>query len=75
MFFGKSGVSLALLAFVFFESLSVFSAEVDNASVVFSTRSLSLESANKVAWGALAECRRLGFSVAVAVVDRGGNGS
>lgn len=36
-------------------------------------RSLSLEAAAKAAWEAVYDCRKRGFSVAVAVVDRGGN--
>ena len=36
-------------------------------------RSLGLEYADKAAWAALSRCRKQGYSVAVAVVDRGGN--
>ena len=36
-------------------------------------RSLSVEFANKAAWASLSDCRKRGYSVAVAVVDRGGN--
>lgn len=36
-------------------------------------RSLSLEAASKAAWEAVRDCRKRGYSVAVAVVDRGGN--
>ena len=36
-------------------------------------RSLSLEAAGKAAWEAVRDCRKRGYSVAVAVVDRGGN--
>jgi uncharacterized protein GlcG (DUF336 family) len=36
-------------------------------------RSLSLAFADKAAWAALKACRARGYSVAVAVVDRGGN--
>jgi len=35
--------------------------------------SMSLEAASKAAWAASRACRKLGYSVAVAVVDRGGN--
>lgn len=38
-----------------------------------SYKSLTVEYASKAAWGALQECRKQGYSVAVAVVDRGGN--
>ncbi|MEJ2407727.1 MAG: heme-binding protein [Candidatus Thiodiazotropha sp.] len=36
-------------------------------------RSLSLEFADKAVWAALKDCRDKGYSVAVALVDRGGN--
>jgi uncharacterized protein GlcG (DUF336 family) len=39
----------------------------------YSFKTLSLESASQAAWAAIAECRKRGYSVAVAVVDRGGN--
>lgn len=38
-----------------------------------SFRSLSVEAAAKAAWEAVRDCRKRGYSVAVAVVDRGGN--
>ncbi len=40
---------------------------------MFSIRSLTVDTACKAAWGALQDCRNKGYSVAVAVVDRGGN--
>lgn len=45
----------------------------DNPPSTYSFKSLSLETASKAAWGAIIECRKKGYSVAVAVVDRGGN--
>lgn len=36
-------------------------------------RSISVETASKAAWEAVRDCRKRGYSVAVAVVDRGGN--
>jgi uncharacterized protein GlcG (DUF336 family) len=45
----------------------------DQAPALYSYKSLSVESASAAAWGALQECRKRGYSVAVAVVDRGGN--
>lgn len=36
-------------------------------------RSLSLKTARIAAWGAIESCREKGYSVAVAIVDRGGN--
>jgi len=45
----------------------------DKIPTTYSFNSLSLEFAAKAAWGALKECRKQGYSIAVAVVDRGGN--
>ncbi|MEW8437122.1 MAG: heme-binding protein [Candidatus Thiodiazotropha taylori] len=59
-----------------FHFLSPFAAtkvESDNASDLHSFRFLSLELAIKAAQGAVEYCRNQGYSVAVAVVDRGGN--
>ena len=39
----------------------------------YSFKSLSLELAGAASWGALKECRKRGYSVAVAVLDHGGN--
>jgi len=46
--------------------------QTQEASPFYSYKSLSLETASKVAWGAINACRKRGHSVAVAVVDRGG---
>lgn len=55
-------------------SLNVNSKEgEEEAPSIYSFKSLSIESASIAAWGALKECRKMGYSVAVAVVDRGGN--
>jgi len=48
-------------------------AQGEEPPAMFSTRSLSLEMASRLAWGAINDCRQRGYSVAVAVVDRGGN--
>lgn len=40
---------------------------------LFQYRSLSVETAFKAAWEAIKDCRKRGYSVAVAIVDRGGN--
>lgn len=45
----------------------------EEGDALFTTRTLSLELASKAAWSAVRDCRERGFSVAVAVVDRGGN--
>jgi uncharacterized protein GlcG (DUF336 family) len=41
--------------------------------MLYGFRTLSVEAADQVAWAALKDCRARGYSVAVAVVDRGGN--
>lgn len=46
---------------------------MERSSSLYTYRSLALETASKAAWGALEDCRKRGYSVAVAVVDRGGN--
>ncbi|MEK6748369.1 MAG: heme-binding protein [Pseudomonadota bacterium] len=48
----------------------VMSAEAEKIETF---RSLNVEAASKAAWEALRACRKQGYSVAVAVVDRGGN--
>jgi len=40
---------------------------------LYSYKTLSVELASKAAWASLSDCRKRGYSVAVAVVDRGGN--
>lgn len=40
---------------------------------MYGAREMSVEIASKAAWHALLACRKKGYSVAVAVVDRGGN--
>lgn len=65
--------SYLLLALYLYTPL-VFSKEktVDEPSIyIFQT--LSVQAASTAAWGAINECRKRGYSVAVAVVDRGGN--
>lgn len=48
-------------------------ARADSGETLYVSKSLSLELASRLAWGAIEECRKRGYSVAVAVVDRGGN--
>ena len=45
----------------------------DDAPAIVQYGSVSTEMASEAAWGALKNCRQQGYSVAVAVVDRGGN--
>lgn len=47
-------------------------AAASDSPVLYQWRSLSVEMANKAALAAMAACREKGYSVAVAVVDRGG---
>ena len=57
-------------------SLSVFCWNLlyaKDEAVLYTFKTLSVELASKAAWGALNDCRKKGYSVAVAVVDRGGN--
>lgn len=51
-------------------STSIFAIEAEK---IEKFKTLNLEAANKAALGALNACRKSGYSVAVAVVDRGGN--
>jgi uncharacterized protein GlcG (DUF336 family) len=43
------------------------------AQAVIQSRQLSAEAANEMVMGALAQCRKDGYKVSAAVVDRGGN--
>lgn len=43
------------------------------AEGIYQQKAMSLEVAQKAAWQAILDCRQRGYSVAVAVVDRGGN--
>jgi uncharacterized protein GlcG (DUF336 family) len=47
-------------------------AQAADAAATFSTKSLTTETALRAAQAALASCRKSGFQIAVAVVDRGG---
>lgn len=63
-------VGMTVLVFLVADAI----AQVEEKSPAFySFKTLSIELASVAAWGALAECRKRGYSVAVAVVDRGGN--
>ena len=45
----------------------------EEGEALYRYRSLSLALASEAAWGAVRACRERGYSVAVSVVDRGGN--
>jgi uncharacterized protein GlcG (DUF336 family) len=51
----------------------LMTAAEEQTPATYSFKTLSLDSASRAAWGAISECRKRGYSVAVAVVDRGGN--
>jgi len=44
-----------------------------NSPALYSYKSLSLDLANQAASAAISTCRKMGYSVAIAIVDRGGN--
>jgi len=68
---GQRQILLSYLAGIAF---SVASPQVSaDENGLFKTNSLTLDAATKAAWGAIEECRRRGYSIAVALVDRGGN--
>ena len=53
--------------------LSTTSAYASESKSMFTVKSLTVETAHKAAWEALKDCRKRGYSIAVAIVDRGGN--
>jgi len=63
-------VRIILMMFVTLITTPVYSKE---QPALYQYKSMSLEVAAKAAWHALLDCRKRGYSVAVAVVDRGGN--
>ena len=52
---------------------AMVAAPADAEAPLYTFQTLSVETANQAAWAALRDCRNRGYSVAVAVVDRGGN--
>lgn len=60
-----------LLAIALILFCNVLNAE--DKEVLHSFKTLSVELASKAVWEAVKDCRKKGYSVAVAVVDRGGN--
>ena len=53
--------------------MSALPVSAKEANSLFTIRSMTVDIANKAAWESLQDCRKKGYSVAVAVVDRGGN--
>lgn len=66
----KPSLTLSLLISL---ALATPTTQAEEANAMFSTPSMSVDTASKAAWGALEACRKKGYSVAIAVVDRGGN--
>ena len=65
---------LYLLSLTIYLSSTAYADEKDvETPNLYSFKTLSIESASMAAWGALKDCRKRGYSVAVAVVDRSGN--
>ncbi|MFV2056397.1 MAG: heme-binding protein [Thiohalomonadales bacterium] len=62
----------SLFIFLLCCSFIVFAKDTDEAGII-QFRSLSLSTAKQASWGAITACRKQGYSVAVAIVDRGGN--
>ena len=63
-----------MLRFVLVTSLLAISlAHAKDEANMYTLRTMPVELASKAAWHALLDCRKKGYSVAVAVVDRGGN--
>ncbi len=52
--------------------VSMFSSVHAEDKGIFTTRSMTIETASKAAWQAMKACRDKGYSVAVAVVDKSG---
>jgi uncharacterized protein GlcG (DUF336 family) len=53
--------------------ISSFTTAAADDAELYTYKTLSAELANQAAWGAINICREKGYSVAAAVVDRGGN--
>lgn len=64
---------MTTLIIVMSPALPTTLARASDEGGMFSYRSMTVETAAKAAWKALLDCRQRGYSVAVAVVDRGGN--
>jgi len=62
----------SLLAFSTLSPLST-SAQAEELPTTYQYKMLSIEMAQKAVWQAMLNCREKGYSVAVAIVDRGGN--
>jgi len=62
-----------IIFFGLISSSLLFSDDSKDIDTIYSTRTLSLDLASKLAWQAILDCRKRGYSVAAAVVDRGGN--
>jgi len=72
MFTAKS-VKMVGLACLLALSGAAAAGAAEKAPATYGFRTLSVELAKKAAWTAMIVCRDKGYSVAVAVIDRGGN--
>ena len=66
-------LSCILFTSVLYAASALGQEKPEEAPSLYSFQSLSVEAASQTAWAAIKECRKRGYSVAVAVVDRGGN--
>lgn len=62
-----------ILSIVLLSAMIASPLNAKEPDALVNSQSLTLEFASKVAWAAIKDCQKRGFSVAVAVVDRGGN--
>ena len=65
-------ISIKTICYISFPLCVLWAAGASAQDATFSTKSLTLETAQKAAQAALKKCRDDGFQVAVAVVDRSG---
>jgi uncharacterized protein GlcG (DUF336 family) len=61
-----------ILPFLYLSLFMVY-ANAEDYAALYNYKTPSVEMASKAAWAAINDCRKRGYSVAVAVVDRGGN--
>lgn len=61
------------LVITLLSSTTAIATEKNKQPALYTSKTLSIELASKAAWGAINACRKQGYSVAVAVLDRGGN--
>jgi len=72
MFFGNLRRATGLASLLILSMVTAANA-AEKAPATYGFRTLSVELAKQAAWAAMTDCRDKGYSVAVAVIDRGGN--